>query len=135
MKCMHCGRTVPGQYCHHCGKAAGKTIMTKRAKIGCALIAAPWVGLVSLLLLYAIVSALFAPTDEQTLRFVEPVFPESSTTLDATPLTEAPTLRGTVGRAVSTGLGLLGMLFMVSIFVCTPIGAYLMLTAHKGEKA
>lgn len=140
MKCQHCNREVPSAYCSHCGKAAKKMKMTKRAKIGCALIAAPWVGFVLILIAYAIASYFTAAAGGDVglhTPLIDAVHAAPLTTASSLMIEDTGpdiSLATTVGQLVRVMLGFFGVLCVLGFFVCTPIGIYFLATADKDEQ-
>lgn len=118
-------------------------MVTKRTKIGCALLAAPWIGIMTLLLLYGIISALVAsPASAAGFEAQIEVNTEPASVEEMRRLTNEITqdedsetdLKEVIGSGVNIGLGLFGVIFLLSLFVCTPLGIYYLATADKDEK-
>lgn len=122
--------------------------MMKRTTWGWALIAAPFVGLLLSVMLYAVtnavISAQLAKEAERTNRTAgveleSDVLPEGleaslgnrDGVLSPGAPSSEPELRSVIGNGVNVLLGLLGMLSVLGIFVLIPLGIYLLVSDGK----
>lgn len=111
--------------------------MTRRTKIGIVLVAWPFVGLFTVLTLYAIVSFVFASMADVTTDYgflVQEAHAQALAAKDIVQENESGTLAQTAGSLVKLILGLCGVLAVLGFFISVPVGIYFLATANKDEK-
>lgn len=112
--------------------------MTRRTKIGIVLVAWPFVGLFTVLTLYAIVSFVFSSIAGAAGDYGFLVQEVHAQTLAAREIVQESgevTLVETAGSLVKVLLGLFGVIAILGIFVSVPVGIYFIATGNKDEKA